>query len=117
MMLIVDYLGNDAPYTSASGAHFPYLHGHAAWRRTAGEAGLILMRYENLDRHMAQAYSQLALTADTHGFMMKDGVRPMSEGYTEAVQLINSRRMGMNLALLTMPGEEATSTCTVAAML
>ena len=65
-------------------------------------------RYENLDRHMAQAYSQLALTADTHGFMMKDGVRPMSKGYTEAVQLINSRRMGMNLALLTMPGRSVT---------
>eukprot|EP01047_Picozoa_sp_COSAG01_P002356 COSAG01_NODE_63_length_29632_cov_270.650662_5_plen_77_part_00 len=69
------------------------------------------MHYENLDKHMAQAYADLAVTADFHGFMMKDGVRPMSEGYREAVELINTRRMGMNMALLAMPEDAGAAAC------
>eukprot|EP01047_Picozoa_sp_COSAG01_P002355 COSAG01_NODE_63_length_29632_cov_270.650662_4_plen_156_part_00 len=37
-LLIVDYLGDDTPYTSASGAHFPHLHGHVAWRKAVDES-------------------------------------------------------------------------------
>ena len=99
-MVLCDYLGNDAPYVSASGANFPYLHGHQAWRKVSEEVGLILIHYENLDRHMAQAYADLAEAADVHGYKSKDGKEPMSNGYREAVNLINNRRMGMNLAVL-----------------
>ena len=100
IMVLCDYLGNDAPYVSASGANFPYLHGHQAWRKVSEEVGLILIHYENLDRHMAQAYADLAEAADVHGYKSKDGKEPMSNGYREAVNLINNRRMGMNLAVL-----------------
>lgn len=89
-------------YTSASGSHFPYLHGHAAWRKVADEAGLVLQHYENLDAHMAQGYRDLATGADLNGFKTKDGLRPMSDDYNKAVELIETQRMGMNLAVLTV---------------
>ena len=42
----------------------------------------------------------ICMAADVHGYKSKDGKEPMSNGYREAVNLINNRRMGMNLAVL-----------------
>lgn len=101
--VLTDYLGADGPYTSASGAHFPHLHGHVAWREVADKAGLVLEHYQNLDRHMAQGYRDLAAAAEHHGFRSKDGSRPMAEDYHNAVALIEAGRMGMNLVVLALP--------------
>ena len=52
---------------------FEVLLGHKAWRLAAEEAGLHLLHYENLDRHMEVGYSQLARASEAHDFRSADG--------------------------------------------
>ena len=78
---------------------FGELLGHIAWRRTAELSGFEILRYENLDRHMAHGYSQLAELAAQHDFCSADGT-PLAEAYTYSSIAAANREIGLNLSVL-----------------
>ena len=54
-------------------------------------------------RPAESASSESGAGHEAHGHASKDGTTPMSVGYEEAVGLIQAGKMGMNLAVLTLP--------------
>lgn len=103
--VINDYCGADivVSETTKRNVHdrlgFGELLGHIAWRRTAESTGLEILHYENLDRHMAHGYSQLAELASQHDFCSADGT-PLAEGYINSSKAAANREIGLNLAVL-----------------
>lgn len=74
------------------------LLGHKAWRLTAEDAELDLQHYENLDKHMALAYAQLAAAAQAWGFRAADGTL-FADIYAASSEAAKRHDIGMNLAV------------------
>jgi hypothetical protein len=79
--------------------HFEKLHGHKAWRHIAEEAGLEIMYYQNLNRHMEEGYALLAKEASKHSFKSADGA-PIEENYKMSTLAARKGEIGMNIAIL-----------------
>merc|ERR1719450_1138471 len=68
VLIVNDYLGSDKGVSETTKEHvwkrlhFEYLHGHKAWRKITEENDFVIEHYENLDRHMAQTYRDMAKT-------------------------------------------------------
>jgi cyclopropane fatty-acyl-phospholipid synthase-like methyltransferase len=105
VLIVNDYLGGDRGVSDTTKEHvwkrlhFEYLHGHQAWRKITEQSGFDIQYYENLDRHMAQTYRDMAKKADRLGLKSTDGA-PLALNYTESVHAIEKGEVGMNLALL-----------------
>ena len=108
ILVINDYLGCDHPDGASASTrehcwkrlHFEHLHGHIAWRRIAEDAGYAILLYENLDRHMAQTYDDMAKTAEEHDVRSADG-EALAVNYRQTAIAIRDGEIGMNLALMT----------------
>merc|ERR1719399_1746658 len=93
MLIVNDYLGGDNGVSDTTKEHvwkrlhFEYLHGHLAWRKIAEECGLELLHYENLDRHMAQTYRDMAVKAAKVGLKSTDGTA-LAVNYSQTVHAI-----------------------------
>merc|ERR1719421_931068 len=107
VLIINDYLGGDHGVSDTTKEHvwkrlhFEYLHGHQAWRKINEDGGFVIQYYENLDRHMAQTYRDMAKKADHLGLKSTDGA-PLAENYTQSVHAIEVGEVGMNLACLSL---------------
>ena len=107
LAVINDYLGADVEVsdTTQRNVHdrlgFGELLGHVAWRRCAESSGLEILHYENLNRHMAHGYSQLAEVAAQYDFCSADGT-PLEEGYAFSAAAATNREIGLNLAVLSV---------------
>merc|ERR1719456_1175233 len=104
VLIVNDYLGGDKGVSDATKEHvwkrlhFEHLHGHQAWRKITQESGFVIEHYENLNRHMAQTYRDMATKADRLGLKSTDGT-PLAVNYRESVHAIEIGEVGMNLAL------------------
>merc|ERR1711966_166640 len=56
------------------------LRGHKTWRHIAEDAGLEIMYYENISKHIEQSYRDLAAEAAKYDFKSADGM-PIVENY------------------------------------
>jgi len=109
-MIINDYIGCDHPSGASERTkehvwkrlHFEHLHGHKAWRRIVEDAGLDVLFYENLDRHMIQTYDDMERSARQIGYTSADGAA-LGDNYRESSDAVASGEIGMNLALLSLP--------------
>ena len=107
VVVIMDYIGTEDPVMDDTKEHvhkrlhFSTLLGHLSWRRVVDEAGLNILHYENLDRHMLQSYTDLAEAASQHDFRSADG-EPIVKNYRKTVEVCAKGQIGMNLALLSM---------------
>merc|ERR1719387_1230741 len=107
VLIINDYLGGDHGVSDTTKQHvwkrlhFEYLHGHRAWRKITEDNGFVVQYYENLDRHMAQTYRDMAKKANSLGLKSTDGT-PLGVNYSESVQAIEKGEVGMNLARLSI---------------
>merc|ERR1719450_1311036 len=107
VLIVNDYLGSDKGVSETTKEHvwkrlhFEYLHGHKAWRSITEESGFAIQHYENLDRHMAQTYRDMAKKADRLGLKSTDGA-PLATNYTQSVHAIEKGEVGMNLARLSL---------------
>merc|ERR1719163_2100079 len=107
VLIVNDYLGGDNGVSDKTKEHvwkrlhFEYLHGHQAWRKITEESGYAIQYYENLDRHMAQTYRDMAKKADRLGLKSTDGA-PLAKNYSQSVHAIEVGEVGMNLALLSV---------------
>merc|ERR1719327_2165280 len=107
VLIVNDYLGGDKGVSDTTKEHvwkrlhFEYLHGHQAWRKITEESGFVIEHYENLDRHMAQTYRDMAKKADRLGLKSTDGA-PLAVNYSESVHAIEIGEVGMNLARLSL---------------
>jgi cyclopropane fatty-acyl-phospholipid synthase-like methyltransferase len=107
VLIVNDYLGGDKGVSETTKEHvwkrlhFEYLHGHRAWRKICEDSGFVVQYYENLDRHMAQTYRDMARKADKLGLKSTDGT-PLAVNYSESVQAIEKGEVGMNLARLSL---------------
>lgn len=105
--VVNDYIGTEDEVLQATRdhvhkrLHFEMLHGHTTWRHTAEQAGLEILHYENLDRHMEQSYRNLADAASHYDFHSADGMS-VEENYRKTVEVCSQGQIGMNLAVLTM---------------
>jgi len=103
--LVNDFLGADGPVSEQTkkAVHerlgFHVLLGHMAWRRAVDESRFVLRHYENIDRHMAHAYRQLAETATQHDFRSADGT-PLARNYAATSRAAAAGQIGKNIALL-----------------
>ena len=66
----------------------------------AEAAGLEIMHYENLDRHMENSYRNLAEAASHYSFKSADGML-VEENYRATADVCAQGQIGMNLAVLT----------------
>jgi len=102
--VINDFLGGDGEVSAATvenvykRLHFEELKGPISWRRAADDAGLTLMRYEDLNAHIHFGYSQLEAGARKKGIASADGVL-LADNYKETVAAVERREVNMNLAL------------------
>merc|ERR1711904_760571 len=107
VLIVNDYLGGDNGVSDNTKEHvwkrlhFEYLHGHQAWRKITEESGFVIQHYENLDRHMAQTYRDMAKKAERLGLKSTDGT-PLARNYSESVHAIEVGDVGMNLARLSL---------------
>jgi len=107
VLIVNDYLGGDKGVSDTTKEHvwkrlhFEHLHGHQAWRKITQDGGFVIQYYENLDRHMAQTYRDMAKKADKLGLKSTDGA-PLAKNYSESVIAIEKGEVGMNLALLSL---------------
>merc|ERR1719359_1750679 len=107
VLIVNDYLGGDNGVSDTTKEHvwkrlhFEYLHGHRAWRKITEDGGFAIQYYENLDRHMAQTYRDMAMKADRLGLKSTDGA-PLGKNYSESVNAIEKGEVGMNIALLSL---------------
>jgi len=107
VLIVNDYLGGDKGVSDTTKEHvwkrlhFEYLHGHQAWRKITEDGGFVIQYYENLDRHMAQTYRDMAKKADKLGLKSTDGA-PLAVNYSETVAAIEKGEVGMNLARLSL---------------
>lgn len=105
--LVNDFLGADGPVSAETrkAVHdrlgFDVLLGHVAWRRTVDASGLELRYYENIDAHMAHAYSQLAEAAARHDFKSADGT-PLADNYRATSRAASAAEVGKNIAVLAL---------------
>jgi cyclopropane fatty-acyl-phospholipid synthase-like methyltransferase len=103
--VVNDYMGSDKEQSQMTRdhvmkrLHFEKLHGHKAWRHIAEDAGIEIMTYENLNRHMQQSYEHLVAAASKYSFKSADGV-PIVENYRNTVEALKKNEIGMNLCLL-----------------
>merc|ERR1719197_1115380 len=99
VLIVNDYLGGDNGVSDTTKEHvwkrlhFEYLHGHQAWRKIVQESGFVILYYENLDRHMAQTYRDMAKKANSLGLKSTDGT-PLGVNYSESVQAIEKGEVG-----------------------
>merc|ERR1719399_2513379 len=107
VLIVNDYLGGDKGVSDTTKEHvwkrlhFEYLHGHMAWRNITEESGFVIQSYENLDRHMAQTYRDMAKKADHLGLKSTDNT-PLALNYSQTVHAIEVGEVGMNLACLSL---------------
>merc|ERR1719456_919724 len=107
VLIVNDYLGGDKGVSDKTKEHvwkrlhFEHLHGHQAWRKITEESGFVIQYYENLDRHMAQTYRDMAKKAERLGLKSTDGT-PLAVNYSESVHAIEVGEVGMNLARLSL---------------
>jgi cyclopropane fatty-acyl-phospholipid synthase-like methyltransferase len=107
VLIVNDYLGGDNGVSDKTKdhvwkrLHFEHLHGHRAWRSIIEDNGFVIQHYENLDRHMAQTYRDMAKKADKLGLKSTDGT-PLAVNYAESVHAIEAGEVGMNLARLSL---------------
>jgi len=107
LLIVNDYLGGDKGVSDLTKEHvwkrlhFEHLHGHRAWRKITEDSGFVMQYYENLDRHMAQTYRDMAKKADRLGLKSTDGA-PLATNYSQSVNAIEKGEVGMNLALLSL---------------
>lgn len=105
VVLVNDFLGADGPVSAETrkAVHdrlgFEVLLGHIGWRRAVDESALVLRHYENIDEHMAFAYSQLAEAAAHHDFRSADGT-PLAQNYAATAKAAAAGEVGKNIALL-----------------
>ena len=96
--------GADGPVSEATqrAVHdrlgFDVLLGHRAWRSVGDDSGLELLHYENLDRHLAVGYAQLAAGAAHHDFRSADGTS-LAENYASSEVAARQGEIGLNLAV------------------
>merc|ERR1719230_511619 len=102
--VVNDYMGTDGEVSQATRdhvmkrLHFEKLHGHKAWRHIAEDAGLEIMYYQNLNRHMEEGYTLLAKEASKFSFKSADGT-PIQENYKHSANAARQGHIGMNLAI------------------
>jgi len=72
---------------------------HRAWRRLVQEQGFELLRYENLDRHMAQSYRDAADAASELKLVSQSGAS-VAQQYLEQVWSIERGHSGKMLMVL-----------------
>merc|ERR1719456_1694322 len=107
VLIVNDYLGGDKGVSDTTKEHvwkrlhFEHLHGHQAWRKIVEDGGFVIGHYENLDRHMAQTYRDMAKKADRLDLKSSDGT-PLAVNYSETVHAIEKGEVGMNLARLSL---------------
>jgi cyclopropane fatty-acyl-phospholipid synthase-like methyltransferase len=107
VLIVNDYLGGDHGVSQKTKdhvwkrLHFEHLHGHRAWRKITEDSGFVIQYYENLDRHMAQTYRDMARKAEKLSLKSTDGT-PLAVNYTESVHAIEGGEVGMNLARLSL---------------
>lgn len=107
LFVINDYLGSDWEPAEATKTHvytrlhFQILQGPRKWRDLAAEAGLTLLHYETLDKHMQLAYEDMAAAAKKLDIVSTDGT-PLYINYEETAKAIARRDIGMNLALFSL---------------
>lgn len=107
LALINDYLGADGEVSAATkkAVHdrlgFDTMLGHKAWRRLVDDSQLSLRYYEDTDRHMEHAYTQLAEAAKEHAFNSADGT-PLAENYAKTAQAAKQHEIGKNIAVLAL---------------
>lgn len=110
--VIMDYIGtedaviDDTREHVHKRLHFNVLHGHRTWRNIVDAAGLNILHYENLDRHMLQSYTDLANEAAKYDFHSADG-EPIVHNYRKTVEVCAKGQIGMNLAILSMSWRSA----------
>jgi cyclopropane fatty-acyl-phospholipid synthase-like methyltransferase len=103
--IINDYIGTedevieDTRENVHKRLHFEMLNGHKTWRRTAEDAGIEIMHYENINKHIEQSYRQLAAEAAKYDFKSADG-QPIVDNYRQTVAVAEKGQIGMNVALL-----------------
>lgn len=107
VFIVNDYLGGDGETSDDTKEHvfkrlhFEMLHGPIKWRSIADQAGLRLVNYECLDKHVRQSYLDMAAMAKAYGFNSTDGT-PLSVNYEHTAEAIERGEIGMNLAVFTL---------------
>ena len=102
--VVNDFLGGEAAPSAATRdhvykrLHLESLRGPRAWRAAADGAGLSLLKYEQLDRHLAHAYGEMERLARQAGITSADGTL-LADNYKESVAATRRGDIGMNLAL------------------
>ena len=78
---------------------FDVMLGHKAWRAIVDQSPLTLRYYEDTDRHMELAYTQLADAATAHDFKSADGT-PLAQNYAKTALAAKQHEIGKNIAIL-----------------
>jgi len=103
--IINDYMGTEGEVLEQTREHvhkrlhFEMLRGHKTWRHMAEDAGLEIMHYENINKHIEQSYRHLAQEAAKHNFKSADG-QPIVDNYRKTVEVAEKGQIGMNIALM-----------------
>jgi ubiquinone/menaquinone biosynthesis C-methylase UbiE len=107
--IINDYIGCDDEASADTienvykRLHFSKLHGGKMWRKIADASGLTTVEYEDLSDHMGYGYSQLAASAEEHGFKSADGAL-LADNYHKSSAAAYNREIGLNTALMRVKG-------------